>query len=85
MGGQIDPLGIVQEMKFYHACKLYMQNPESDLENGSHKLLWDFEIEKKTQNKRITYSRPDDQTSWQLTKKKKNKNLKNCQLCCSGL
>ena len=34
-----------QKLKFHHTNKWYMHNPESVLENGTHKLLWDFEIQ----------------------------------------
>ena len=31
--------------KFDHTNKWYMHNPASVLENGTHKLLWDFDIQ----------------------------------------
>ncbi len=34
-----------KKLKFDHANKWYMHNPESVLENETHKLLWDFEIQ----------------------------------------
>ena len=32
-------------MKFNHTKKWYTDNPEAILENETHKLLWDFEIQ----------------------------------------
>ena len=34
-----------KKFKFDHTDKWYMHNPESVLENETHKLLWDFEIQ----------------------------------------
>ena len=34
-----------KKFKFDHANKLYMHNPASVLENDTHKLLWDFDIQ----------------------------------------
>ena len=34
-----------KKSKFNHTNKWYMHNPASVLENGSHKLLWDFDIQ----------------------------------------
>ena len=56
MGGQGDPLGDVQEIKFDHTNKWYMHNPANVLENDTHKLLWDFDIQ--TDNP-ISARRPD--------------------------
>ena len=36
---------IVQEVQIWPYCKLYMHNPAPDLENDSHKLLWDFNVQ----------------------------------------
>ena len=44
LGGQGDPLGIVQEINFGHTNKWYMQNPKSALDNETHKILRNFEI-----------------------------------------
>ena len=40
MGGEGDPLWIVQEVKFDHTNKSYMHNAESVLEKETHKILW---------------------------------------------
>ena len=37
-------LGIGKKFKFDHTNKWYMHNPASVLENGTHILLWDFDI-----------------------------------------
>ena len=34
-----------KEFKFDHANKWYMHNQAPDLENDTHKLLWNFDIE----------------------------------------
>ena len=39
----VDPLGTMFE--FDHTNKWYMHNPESVLENKTHKILLDFEIQ----------------------------------------
>ena len=35
----------VKNLKLDHMNILYMHNPESVLENETHRLLWDFEIQ----------------------------------------
>ena len=35
-----------KKFKFDHKHKWYMHNPEAVLENDTHKLLWDFDIQK---------------------------------------
>ena len=44
MGEEGDSLVICKKLKFDHTNKWYMHNPKSDLENETHKRLWDFEI-----------------------------------------
>ena len=43
------------KFKFDHTNKWYMHKPESVQENGTHKILWDFEVqtEKKERTCRI--------------------------------
>ena len=36
---------LCKKLKFDHMNKWYMRNPESILENETHKILWDFEIQ----------------------------------------
>ena len=64
--------------------KWYIHNPESDLENEMHKLLWDFEIQT---DHLISTGQPDLVIVNKKKKKKKRKekeNLPNSGLCCSG-
>ena len=43
--GKVIHGGLYKKFKFGHTNKWYMYNPESVLENETHKLLWYFEIE----------------------------------------
>ena len=43
--GKGDPQGIMQEIKIDHTTKCYLLKPEFVLENETHKILWDFEIQ----------------------------------------
>ena len=52
-----------------------MHNPAPILENGTHKLLWDFD---KHMDPLISARRPD----LIIINKKKEENVKNCRLCC---
>ena len=36
---------LCKKLKFDHTNKWYMQNPESVMENETHKLLWNFDIQ----------------------------------------
>ena len=36
---------LCKKFKFNHTTKWYTHKPESILENETHKLLWDFEIQ----------------------------------------
>ena len=74
---QGDPLGNVQEFKFDHANKWYMHNPALVLENDTHKLLWDFDIQT---DPLISVRRSD----LIIIKIKKKEILQNCRLCCPG-
>ena len=40
-----DPLRIGEKFKFFQMKKWYRHNPESVLEDRTHKLIWDFEIQ----------------------------------------
>ena len=44
LGGKADPLWIMQEIKFRPYYQM-VNSPESVLENETHKILWDFEIQ----------------------------------------
>ena len=43
--GKVIHWEMCKKLKFDHTNKWYMQNPQSVLENETHKLLWDFEIQ----------------------------------------
>ena len=53
-----------------------MYNPAPVLENDSHKLLWDFNI----QTDHLFPARKPDL----IIINKKKENLQNCRLCCPG-
>ena len=53
-----------------------MHNPAPVLENATHKLLWDFNI----QTDQLIPARKPDLII--ITQKKEN--LQNCRLCCPG-
>ena len=54
-----------------------MHNPAPVLENDSHKLLWDFNI----QTDHLIPARKPDII---IINNKKKENLQNCRLCCPG-
>ena len=43
--GKVIHWEICKKLKFDHTNKWYMHNPSSVLENDTHKLLWDFDIQ----------------------------------------
>ena len=65
-GEQLIHLELCKKVKFDHTNKWYMHNPESVLENETHKVLWDFEI----QTDHITSARRPHPV---IVKKKKKK------------
>ena len=73
-------LGIVmhrelcKKLKFDHTNKWHMRNSESVLENETHTLLWDFDIQT---DHLIMARRPD-----LIIINKNRENLQNCGLCC---
>ena len=74
--GKVIHWKICKKFKFDHTNKWYMHNPAPVLENDTHKLLWDFDIQT---DHLISARRPD-----LIIIKKKKENLQNCRLCCSG-
>ena len=58
-----------------------MHNPAPVLENATHKLLWDFNIQT---DHLILARRPDLVIINKKKKKKKKENLQNSRLCCPG-
>ena len=69
---------IRKKFKFDHTNKWYMQNPAPVLENATHKLLWNFNIQT---DHLIPARRPDLII---INKKKKKENFQNSRLCCPG-
>ena len=65
-----------RKFQFDHTNKWHMHNPAPVLENDSHKLLWDFNIQNGSPN-------PDQKTRPHNDQQKKD-NLQNCWLCCPG-
>ena len=55
-----------------------MHNQAPVLENDTHKLLWDFDIQLNLSPKTRPYN------NQQKKKKKKKENLQDCRLCCPG-
>ena len=43
--GKVIHWELCKKLKFDHSNKWYMHNPESVLENETHELFWDFEIQ----------------------------------------
>ncbi len=59
-----------------------MHNPAPVLENVTHKLQWDFDVQT---DHLISARRPDliiINNNNKKKKKKKKENLQNCRLCC---
>ena len=65
-----------RKFQFDHTNKWYMHNPAPVLENDSHKLLWDFNI----QTDHLIPARRHDL----IIINKKKENLQNCRLCGPG-
>ena len=61
--------------------KWYMHNPAAVLENNTHKLLCDFDIQT---DHLISARRPDLIVIKKKEKEKEKKNLQNCRLFCPG-
>ena len=68
--GKVIHLELCKKFKFDYTNKWYMHNPESVLENETHKLLCDFEIQT---SQLISFRRPDLII---INKKKKKKREK---------
>ena len=73
--GKVIHWELCKKLKFYHTNKWYMHNPESVLENETHKLVWDFEI----QTDHLISARRSEQV---IINKKEN--LPNRGLYCPG-
>ena len=74
--GKVIHWEMCKKFKFDHTNKWYMLNPAPVLENDSHKLLWDFNIQT---HHLIPTRRPD-----LIIINSKKENLQNSRLCCPG-
>ena len=54
--GKVINWELCKKFKFDHSNKWYMHNPTSILDNDTHKLLWDFDIQ---MDHLISARRPD--------------------------
>ena len=72
---------ICKKFKFDHTNKWNMHNPAPVLENNTHKIRWDFDIQ---MNHQISARRPDLIIINKKKKKKKQEKLQNCRLFCSS-
>ena len=63
---------LCKNLKFDHMNKWHMHNPESVLENETHKLLWDFHV----QTYHLILARRPDLIIINTKKKKKKKKKK---------
>ena len=75
--GKVIHWEMCKKLKFDHADKWYMHNPAPVLENDTHKLLWDFDIQT---DHLISARRPDFII---INKKKKKKKRKSANLSTS--
>ena len=72
--GKVIHWDLYKKLKLDHTTKWYMLNPSSVLENETHKILRDFEI----QIDHLILARQPDL----VIVNKKKENLPNCGLCC---
>ena len=72
--GKVIHRELCKKLKFDHTNKGYMHNPATVLENDTHKLIWDFNI----QTDRLISARKPDLIVINKKKKKKKENLHNC-------
>ena len=75
--GKVIHWEMCKKFQFDHTNKWYMHNPAPVLENATHKLLWDFNIQT---DHLIPIGRPD----LIIINKKKKENLQNSRFCCPG-
>ena len=71
--GKVINCELCKKFKCDHTNKWCMHNPESVLENETHKILWEFQIET---DHLISARRPD-----LITVNKKKRTLPNCGFC----
>ena len=70
--GKVIHWKMCKNFKFEHTNKWYMNNPASDLENDTHKLVWDFDI----QTDHLNSVRRPDLNQQKKKKKKKRERVK---------
>ena len=75
--GKVIHWEMCKKFKFDHTNIWYTHNAASVLENDSHKIQWDFDIQT---DHLISPRRPD----LIIINKKKKKKLQNCRHCCPG-
>ena len=76
--GKVIHWEMCKEFKFHHTNKWNMHNPAVVVENDTHKLLWDFDIQTDHQ---ISTRKPNLII---INQKKKRENFQNCRLSCPG-
>ena len=75
--GKVIHWEMCKKFKFDHTNKWYMHNLAPVLENDTHKLLWDFDVQ---MDHLISARRPE----LIIINNNKKENLQNCRLCCPG-
>ena len=73
--GKVIHREMYKKFKFDHTNKWYKHNPASALENNTHKLLWDFDV----QTDHLILARRLDLII--INKKKKKRKRKSAELC----
>ena len=71
---------LCKNFKFDQTHKWYIHNPGSVIENETHKLLWNFEI----QTDQVILARQPDLVIINNNKKKRKENLPSSGLCHPG-
>ena len=74
--GKVIHWEMCKKFRFYHTNKWYMHNLAPVLENDTHKLLWDFNIQT---DHLIPVRRPG-----LIIINQKKENFQQCRLCCPG-
>ena len=78
--GKVIHWEMCKKFKLDYTSKWYMHNQAAVLENDTHKLLWDFDI----QTDHLISTRRPDLIIIIMIKTKKKDNLQNCGLCSPG-
>ena len=76
--GKVIHWELCKKFKLDHTNKLYMHNPASVLENDTHTLLWDFNI----QTDHLISTKRSDLIIINNNNNNKKENLQNCGLWC---